>query len=68
MPKLPRRLPYEFLILGCLSLGSCDVLSEHSANQAYGLAHDAKVNVHTLFIRSEDIETGVRRIEDKLDM
>lgn len=62
MPKLPKRLPYEMLILAVLTLGSC-------AKPEWEDRLDvADVNARNAIARVDALESRVEEIESKLNM
>lgn len=65
MPKLPKRLPYEMLILAALALGSCDY---HSSAETYDLADVANANARNALSKIDALESRVDEIEGKLGM
>jgi hypothetical protein len=62
MPKLPKRLPYEFLIVAALALSSC-------SRPAWEDKLDvADVNARNAIDRINALESRVDEIESKLNM
>jgi hypothetical protein len=66
MPKLPKRLPYEILILGALAVSSCDgpALTEKQRDEVSDIAN-AEVGDSEAVVSLRD---RVQAIEDKLNM
>lgn len=64
--KLPKRLPYEILIVACLLLGSCDGpgLSQKQRDEVSDIASD-EVGDSDAMVALRD---RVQAIEDKLNM
>jgi hypothetical protein len=67
MPIIARRLPYELLVLGALSLGSCDMPKTFHASDADRL-DVADVNARNAIARVDALESRVDDLESKLEM
>ncbi|MBB5714788.1 hypothetical protein [Sphingomonas aerophila] len=65
MPKLPRRLPYEAIILAGLLLGSCE--DRLSPKRIAEQADVADVNARNALARVSELESRVSEIERKLN-
>jgi hypothetical protein len=63
---MPKRLPYEILIFGALTLGSCDGpgLSEKQRDEVSDIAGDGAVDPEEF----RKLESRVEEIESKLNM
>lgn len=68
--KLPSRLPYEFLLIALLMLGSCDGPNavHKFSNSDYDRLDDADTNARNALEKTEDLETRLKAVEDKLHM
>lgn len=60
MPKLPKRLPYEFALLAALALSSCAEIDDR--------IDVADVNARNALSRIEELDSRVSEIESKLNM
>ncbi|MGD9809891.1 MAG: hypothetical protein AB7U35_00980 [Sphingobium sp.] len=66
--KLPKRLPYEILILGALALGSCDKLPHSFTGEDYDQLDVADVNARNAIYRVDALESRVSEIESRLNI
>lgn len=66
MPNLPKRLPYEFLIIGALMLGSCEgpSLTEHQREEVSDIA-EAEIGGSDALVSVRD---RLDRIEQRLNI
>ncbi len=64
---VPRRLPYELLVIGALSLGSSDMPKTFHASDADRL-DVADVNARNAIARIDALESRVDDLESKLEM
>jgi hypothetical protein len=62
MPKLPKRLPYEFALLAALALSSCSRPAWEEKLEV------ADVNARNAIYRVNELESRVSEIESKLNM
>lgn len=60
MPKLPKRLPYEFALLAALALSSCSDIDDR--------IDVADVNARNALDRISSLDSRVTEIERKLNM
>lgn len=66
---MPKRLPYEILILSALLLGSCgDSAPRRFTKGDYNRLDVADVNGRNALSRVSDLESRVSEIESKLNM
>lgn len=65
---MPKRLPYEILILGALALGSCDGMPHKFSNADYERLGLADVNARNAIARVYELESRVEEIEGRLGM
>lgn len=67
---MPKRLPYEILIAGCLLLGSCsgDGKALRTHDEIVDIAADAAAEVIADSDRISDLESRIEEIESKLNM
>lgn len=63
---MPKRLPYEALIVAALALGSCDMPQSYRASDADKL-DVASVNARNAIARIPEIIDRLDRIEQRLD-
>jgi hypothetical protein len=61
--KLPKRIPYEFIIATGLLTGSC---TDHSLADTYDLADTANANARNALSRQVEIIDRLDRIERRL--
>lgn len=66
--NLPKRLPYEVLLLGALALGSCDQLPHSFTGEDYERLDIADVNARNAIARVYVLESRVEEIESRLEM
>lgn len=66
---MPKRLPYEILLIGALALGSCgdSAFRRYNAGEADRL-DVADVNARNAIARVADLESRVEELESKLNM
>jgi hypothetical protein len=67
MPELPKRLPYEALVIAAIALGSCDMPQAYRASDADKL-NAASANARNAVARIPEIIDRLDRIEQRLDM
>ncbi|MEN2786068.1 hypothetical protein ACFOKI_06650 [Sphingomonas qilianensis] len=67
MQIIPKRLPYELLVIAGLSLGSCDIPKTFHASDADRL-DVADVNSRNAIARIDALESRVDDLESKLEM
>lgn len=70
MPKLPKRLPYEFALLAALALSSCDdsnVMARFT-NGDRDRIDVADVNARNALDRISSLDSRLTEVESKLNM